>query len=69
MGGITAHEFLAGKQLAQQIARGWHAVHESAGTPNEACILLELYPLRAAEALQLAAALAVCAHKPRGYGS
>jgi len=34
---------------------------------NDACLLLERYPLRAADALQLAAALEACDHKPQSF--
>jgi len=65
MGQISHDQFLVGKQLAWDLIQSWYSVG-SLGIATEACTLLELYPLRAADALQLAAALEVCAHRPRG---
>jgi predicted nucleic acid-binding protein len=67
MGSIPQGQFLAGKRLAEQLIRGWLPVHESTGIAASACRLLELHPLRAADALQLAAALEACEHKPPGF--
>jgi predicted nucleic acid-binding protein len=66
VGEINHDEFLAGKQLAQTIALTWVRIKPSANIEAEACSLLELYPLRAADALQLAAALSWCDGKPAG---
>jgi predicted nucleic acid-binding protein len=66
MGSIPQGQFLAGKRLAEQLIRGWLPVHESADIAPSACRLLELHPLRAADALQLAAALEACEHNPPG---
>jgi hypothetical protein len=66
MGQITHDRFLIGKQIAQEIMRDWISVGSIESTAGNACLLLELYPLRAADALQLAAALEWCEGKPRG---
>jgi predicted nucleic acid-binding protein len=63
---IGDEEFLAGKHLAQMIAANWVPVRPSENIAAKACSLLELHPLRAADALQLAAALAWCEDKPKG---
>jgi uncharacterized protein len=67
MGGITQSQMLAGQRLARDLARDWISVHESPSITEDACLLLEHYPLRAADALQLAAALEACEHRPQGY--
>ena len=66
MGQITHERFLIGKQIAREIARDWHSVGSTKSIALDACSLLELYPLRAADALQLAAALEWCEGKPKG---
>ncbi len=67
MGTITHSHYLATKPFVQKIVRDFMLVHESAGISKDACALLGLHPLRAADALQLAAALEACEHQPRGY--
>jgi predicted nucleic acid-binding protein len=67
MGSIPPEQFLAGNRLAEQLNRGWLPIHESASIAPNACRLLELHPLRAADALQLAAALEACEHNPLGF--
>ena len=66
MGGMTQQQFLASKPFVQNLARRWVSIHESASIVPSACRLLELHPLRAADALQLAAALEACEHSPLG---
>jgi predicted nucleic acid-binding protein len=66
MGQICHDEFFAGKQIAEAIATTWISVEPSAKIVAQACSLLELYPLSAADALQLAAALEWCEGKPLG---
>ncbi|MCC7123625.1 MAG: PIN domain-containing protein [Acidobacteria bacterium] len=44
----------------------WHEMQPSARVRSEAERLLAVHPLRAADALQLAAALEWCGHTPRG---
>jgi predicted nucleic acid-binding protein len=65
MAEIDPDEFRAGKQLAQTIAKMWVAIRPSARISAQACLLLEQYPLRAAAALQLAAAWEWCEGKPQ----
>jgi predicted nucleic acid-binding protein len=67
IGSIPPAQFSSGKQLAEKLVQTWFAVHESARIAPDACAILETYPLRAADALQLAAALEACDHKPKGY--
>jgi len=66
MGEIDGPEFVDGKQVAQAMAMTWIAIKPSANIEREARALLEQYPLRAADALQLAAALEWCEGKPKG---
>jgi predicted nucleic acid-binding protein len=51
---------------AEGHANLWQVVKPSAKMERDARVLLELYPLRAADALQLAAALGWCEGKPKG---
>jgi len=67
MGSIPPRQFLDGKRLAEKLIRDWLSIHESANIAPNACRLLELHPLRAADALQLAAALEACEHSPLGF--
>ena len=67
MGSIPPGQFLSGKRLAEKLVLGWHTVHESQTITAEACALLESYPLSAADALQLAAALEACEHTSQNY--
>ncbi len=67
MGQISVDRFAAGKKLAASVVRDWAAGGLTANIVPDAFSLLELYPLRAADALQLAAALEACEHQPRGY--
>jgi hypothetical protein len=64
---IDHHQFLAGSQTAQYLADAWESVNPSKKLAAHACTLLELYPLRAADALQLAAALDYFDQTPRGH--
>jgi predicted nucleic acid-binding protein len=63
---ITLNEFSQGKLQADGLARLWDVIAPSAKVALDARALLERYPLRAADALQLAAALAWCEGKPQG---
>jgi predicted nucleic acid-binding protein len=67
MGGMTQHQFLLSQPFVRNLVSGWLSIHESAGIAANACRLLELHPQRAADALQLAAALEACEHKPHGF--
>jgi len=66
MGEIDEEEFLAGKHVAEIVAATWVVIKPSAKIATEACSLLERYPLSAADALQLAAALEWSENKPKG---
>jgi predicted nucleic acid-binding protein len=65
-GQIDHDRFLIGKRIAQEIVREWLSVGSTANIAVVACSLLELHPLRAADALQLAAALEWCEGNPSG---
>jgi predicted nucleic acid-binding protein len=67
MGQISHDRFLIGKQLAQRILQRWNSVDSPPSIASLACSLLELYPLRAADALQLAVALEVSEQQPQSY--
>ena len=67
MGEIGRDEFSEGKQGAQALARIWDSVDPSPSIAAQACALLERLPLRAADALQLAAALDYFENAPRGH--
>jgi predicted nucleic acid-binding protein len=67
MGQLSNNEFVNGKQLASSLIRKWNAAGFSPSAAPAACALLELHPLRAADALQLAVALEVCDRQPHGF--
>jgi hypothetical protein len=67
MGLLSPSQFVACKRLAEQLIRNWLAIHESPTVGPNACRLIELHPLRAADALQLAAALEACEHNSHGF--
>jgi predicted nucleic acid-binding protein len=62
---IDHHQFLVGKQTAEHLAAAWEPVNPSKRVAGRACALLELYPLRAADALQLAAAFEYSEQAPQ----
>jgi len=64
--GITPDEFAHAKVQAEGLANLWDVIVPTASVALGARILLERYPLRAADALQLAAALAWCEGKSSG---
>jgi predicted nucleic acid-binding protein len=66
MAEIDDEDFAAGKHVAQTISSNWDLVMPSTQISDHACSLLERYPLRAADALQLAAALEWCEGNPEG---
>jgi predicted nucleic acid-binding protein len=66
MSEIDQDEFLIGKQRAMELARIWVPIGPTASIAARACSLLELYPLRAADALQLAAAIEYFEYSPMG---
>jgi len=57
MAQIGQDQFLIGKRLADDVANVWEMIHPSATVADRACTLLEQYPLRSTDSLQLAAAL------------
>jgi predicted nucleic acid-binding protein len=67
MGEIGEHDFFDGKREAAYLAGFWDSVGPSTSIADDACSLLESHPLRAADALQLAAALEACEHVAQGY--
>jgi hypothetical protein len=63
---ITTSDHAHALAQAEGLANLWRAIEPASEIAREARALLELYPLRAADALQLAAALAWCEGKPKG---
>ena len=63
---ITAVEYAHARQQAEGLANLWDVIAPSAKVARDARTLLERYPLRAADALQLAAALEWCEGEPKG---
>lgn len=63
---ITSGDHAHALLQVQGLANLWRVIQPSANILATACSLLELYPLRAADALQLAAALEWCEGKPKG---
>jgi hypothetical protein len=63
---ISASGYANALLQAEGLANIWRVVEPSAKVARDARALLELYPLRAADALQLAAALEWCEGQPQG---
>jgi hypothetical protein len=63
---ISLLTYTQGLLQAEGLANLWDVVDPSVKVARRARALLELYPLRAADALQLAAALEWCEGKPKG---
>lgn len=63
---ITSDEFARAKLQAEGLALLWDVIAPSAKVALDARALLERYPLRATDALQLAAALEWCEGKSQG---
>jgi len=61
---LTADEVTAGLTAARALAEGWHEIVPSDAVRRTAERLLRTHPLRAADALQLAAALIAADHNP-----
>lgn len=63
---ITDPEYAHGKQQAEGIANLWRVIAPSAKIALDARAVLDHYPIRAADALQLAAAMEWCEGNPTG---
>ena len=62
---LTAEEVAAALDAVRTLAQGWHEVVPSEAVRRTAERLLRTHPLRAADSLQLAAALIASGHDPR----
>ena len=63
---LTANDFAHAKNQAEHLANIWLTVAPSAKIASQARVHLESYSLRAADALQLAAAMEWCEGQPDG---
>ncbi len=63
---LTPVELARARQLAYDLADSWSVIQPSDALCTEAAQLVNRYDLRAADALQLAAALVWCQHVPTG---
>jgi predicted nucleic acid-binding protein len=63
---ITSSDHRHALQQLLGLTNLWDTVTPSSKIAQNACALVELYPLRAADALQLASALEWCEGKPKG---
>ncbi len=61
---LTADEVMAALTVSRALAEGWHEIVPSDAVRRTAERLLRTHPLRAADALQLAAALVAADHDP-----
>jgi predicted nucleic acid-binding protein len=61
---LTADQVAAALDAARVLAEGWHEIVPSDGVRRTAERLLRTHPLRAADALQLAAAVIAADHDP-----
>jgi len=65
-GAISNADCFQARSVADQLAQDWDVVQPTAKITADAKSLLALYPLRAADALQLAAALTWCEGQTSG---
>lgn len=63
-GSLAPADLSAAQAVTKELASGWHEVVPSSRVRGAAERLLRLHPLRAADSLQLAAALIAAAHDP-----
>jgi predicted nucleic acid-binding protein len=63
---ISSSEWARARQVAVALADEWSVVQPSNSLRNRAAQLVEQYDLKAADAMQLAAALDWCENSPRG---
>ncbi len=61
-GGLAERDVLAAQSAIGQLARVWHEILPTEMVRRTAQRLLRMHPLRAADSLQLAAALVACGH-------
>jgi predicted nucleic acid-binding protein len=54
------------RHIAADLSEEWSTIQPSEAVRSQASDLVNRYPLRTADALQLAAALEWCKHSPRG---
>jgi hypothetical protein len=66
-GDLTAADLTRARHLLDRLAAGWSEVAPATEIRDQAIRLLGLHPLRAADALQLAAALVWADRRPWGY--
>jgi hypothetical protein len=62
---LTPDDWVASRHLAQDLAESWRVVQPSDALRTEATQLVDRYDVKAADALQLAAALEWCEHAPQ----
>ena len=65
MGLLTAAEHMEARQRTEDLRKSWREIQPGEPLRNVAESLLDRFPLRAADALQLAAALTWCRNVPR----
>lgn len=66
MGNMNADGWRKGRKVAEFLSDGWSEIQPSDGLRARALDVIERYDLRAADALQLAAALEWCEGAPKG---
>lgn len=57
---LTSEQFQPAEHLLLELRSGWSEIEPSVHVEREACLLLAKYPLKAGDALQLAAAIYWC---------
>ena len=63
-GSLTADEVAAALSVVKELSDGWHEIVPSPAVRLTAQRMLRMHPLRAADSLQLAAALIAADHAP-----
>jgi uncharacterized protein len=67
MGQLMPSEYVSAGEGLEQLRRGWRELQPTDGLRAEAETLVDRFPLKAADALQLAAALTWASGKPRSH--
>jgi predicted nucleic acid-binding protein len=63
---LTPDDWVTSRRMAQDLAESWRIVQPSDALRNRAAQIVERYDLKAADAVQLAAALDWCEDSPQG---
>lgn len=66
MGSLSVNEADGALSRLERLRLGWQEIRPDESLRDLACGLVAMYPLRAADSIQLAAALVWCQQRPHG---